>query len=239
MSTGQRHPHVVGRGPGDMTADGCPVELWAALPAGGIPTLLGSALPAHATILDLGAGAGRLADPLVAAGYSVIAVDESTEMLSRVRKAATVCSTIEELRLDRKFDAVLLASHLVNVPDDAQRHRLLATCQHHVAADGIVIIQRFTTVWAAEAGGRTDLGAGITSELVLEPTSSDGRTLVSATAAYTLGDRRWEQSYVTYPLDDDALSGDLEQAGLRLDRWLSDDGSWVAARPVGCTRRES
>lgn len=231
MTPVERHSHAAGTGPGEISDDGCPVELWATLPAGDIPTLLESALPPGSNILDLGAGAGRLTHPLVAAGHRVTAVDESAEMLSHVRNAETVCSAIENLCLDRRFDAVLLASHLVNVPDPVQRGRLLATCSRHVAAGGVVLIQRYTLQWAQEAGGRTDLGAGISSEVVVRPVPSTRCTLAAVAATYTLRRHQWEQSYVTCLLTDDELRADLDRSGLRLDRWLSDDGRWVVATP--------
>lgn len=232
MSAGERHPHVTGSGPGTMTPDGCPVELWARLPAGDIPALLVSVLPSRCSTLDLGAGAGRLTHPLTAAGHRVTAVDESADMLSHVHNAETICSRIEDQRLDHTFDAVLLASHLVNVPDEAQRLRLLATCRHHVKDDGVLLLQRFTPNWARLAGGRTDLGAGISQDLTITPTRGTESSLVSVVATYTMDGSRWDQAYVTHPLDDRDLSSDLDRAGLHLDRWISDDGTWVAARPV-------
>ncbi|WP_075737640.1 class I SAM-dependent methyltransferase [Streptomyces acidiscabies] len=228
---GKRHSHVVGRGPGAITSDGCPVALWATLPAGDIPSIIEPALPPGASVLDLGAGAGRLTHPLVVAGHHVTAVDESTEMLSRIRQAETICSTIEELHLDRKFDVVLLASHLVNVPDTAARDGILAACRRHVAEDGIVLIQRFTRKWMQEAAGSKCLGAGIESETTVEPKNDAEQDLVSVVAKYSIGDQRWEQAYVTCLLDDDALNADLHRARLQLDRWLSEDGRWVVAKP--------
>ncbi|MDV9177161.1 class I SAM-dependent methyltransferase [Streptomyces sp. W16] len=206
------------------------MELWAVLPPGDIPAIIEPALPPNARILDLGAGAGRLTHPLAAAGHHVTAVDESAEMLSHIHQAETICSTIESLRLDRQFDVVLLASHLVNVPDTAKRNGILATCRHHVAEDGVVLIQRFTHRWAQEAGGPGHLGAGIETETTVEPNSA-GRDLVSVVARYSIGDQHWEQEYVTCLLDDSALSTDLNRARLQLDRWLSEDGRWVVAKP--------
>ncbi|MEV7394567.1 class I SAM-dependent methyltransferase [Streptomyces sp. NPDC091215] len=228
---GQRHSHLVGRGPGVIAPDGCAVELWAALPPGNIPVIIAPALPANARILDLGAGAGRLTHPLTAAGHHVTAVDESAEILSRIHQAETICSTIESLRLDRKFDVVLLASHLVNVPDTTERNGLLATCRHHVAEDGVVLIQRFTRRWVQEASGPRYLGAGIKSETTVEPKNSAGCDLVSVVARYSIGDQHWEQEYITRLLDDSDLSIDLNRARLKLDRWLSEDGRWVVAKP--------
>lgn len=228
----ERHPHVTGTGPGAITADGCPVELWATLPAGDAPAILEAALPARASVLDLGAGAGRLTHPLIAAGHPVTAVDESPEMLACIEGAETVCSTIEDLELGPRFDAVLLASHLVNVPDDEKRHRLLVACRRHLAPGGILLIQRYTRRWADAAGGVVDLGAGVTYELSVTATPSADSALRSVVAAYTLGAKRWEQSYVTRLLDDHDLGVDLGHAELRLGRWLTDDGRWVGARAV-------
>lgn len=140
-----------GTGPGEITPDGCAVELYNLLPTGDTPALVHSVVPAGASVLDLGAGVGRIADPLVERGHPVVAVDESPEMLARVRRAETVCGRIEELRLDRTFDVVLLASHLVNVPDDASRARLLTTCARHVRPDGVVLVERITRAWADAA----------------------------------------------------------------------------------------
>ncbi|MGW7544712.1 class I SAM-dependent methyltransferase [Streptomyces sp. NPDC054770] len=207
------------------------MDLWATLPPGDIPAIIEPVLPPNARILDLGAGAGRLTHPLAAAGHHVTAVDESAEMLSRIHRAETICSTIESLRLDREFDVVLLASHLVNVPDTAERNGILATCRHHVAEDGVVLIQRFTRRWAQEAGGPRYLGAGIESETTVEPKNSEGCDLVSVVARYSIGDQHWEQEYVTCLLDDSDLSADLNRARLQLDRWLSEDGRWVVAKP--------
>ncbi|MGH3341752.1 MAG: class I SAM-dependent methyltransferase [Carbonactinosporaceae bacterium] len=213
-----------------ITQDGCAVDLWAALPAGDIPALLDAAMPRSASVLDLGTGAGRIAHPLMRAGHSVVAVDESPEMLAHIRGAETVCSTIEDLRLDRTFDVVLLASHLVNVPDDTVRGELLATCRHHVRDDGLVLIQRFTLGWVEAADGRTRTEAGITSRL--QVVARPGPGLRAIVAEYHVGRRGWTQKYTTRVFDDDELDVHLARAGLRLDRWLSDDGRWVVAAPV-------
>jgi SAM-dependent methyltransferase len=70
-----------------ITPDGCSVELYALLPPMGEPEVVHAAVPAGASILELGAGAGRVTHRLVALGHPVVAVDESAEMLARVRGA--------------------------------------------------------------------------------------------------------------------------------------------------------
>jgi len=66
------------------------------------------------TPYPVGCGTGRITHPLVALGHPVVAVDESPEMLAHVRDAEKVCARIEHLALGRRFDVVLLASHLIN-----------------------------------------------------------------------------------------------------------------------------
>ncbi|GAA3440025.1 class I SAM-dependent methyltransferase [Kutzneria kofuensis] len=125
----------------NTAADGSPVELYALLPDAGEPALIHAAIPAGATVLELGAGAGRVTQPLAALGHPVLAVDNSEEMLAHVRNAETIRADIESLRLDRRFDAVILASQLVNTTDAELRRGLLATAAHHVSDNGIVLIQ--------------------------------------------------------------------------------------------------
>lgn len=67
-----------------MTPDGCPVDLWAELPAGTIHALLTQAIPPRSAAPDLGAGAGRLVHPLVDAGHRVTARSTSRPRCGRV-----------------------------------------------------------------------------------------------------------------------------------------------------------
>lgn len=94
--------------------DGSPVEVYERLPELGEGEIVVSVLAAGASVLELGCGAGRITRQLVRLGYRVTAVDESPEMLANVLDAATVQAQIEGLELGRRFDAVLLASNLVN-----------------------------------------------------------------------------------------------------------------------------
>jgi 2-polyprenyl-3-methyl-5-hydroxy-6-metoxy-1,4-benzoquinol methylase len=50
-----------GTGRGAITADGCAVEVYLLLPPLGEPELIADAVPAGASILDLGCGVGRIA----------------------------------------------------------------------------------------------------------------------------------------------------------------------------------
>jgi predicted RNA methylase len=53
----------------------------------------------RASVLELGAGTGRIADALAALGHPVVAVDESPEMLAHIRNAETVARRSRAWRL--------------------------------------------------------------------------------------------------------------------------------------------
>ncbi len=220
-----------GTGPGVITPDGCAVDFYARLAAMGEPEIVHDAIPAGASILELGCGAGRLTHPLMALGHPVTAVDESPEMLAHVRGTETVCARIEDLSLGRRFDAVLLASHLVNADDDEVASAFLAACRRHVADGGAVIIQQQAPGWfadAAETERRTEDGIIVRVRDVSRP----GPDLVSATMEYADGERVWTHAFTARCLDDAALAGLLGRSGLRLDRYLTGDRSWLRAGPA-------
>ena len=130
-----------------ITRDGCAVDFYARMTAMGEPEIVHDAAGPGTWILELGCGTGRITHPLVALGHPVVAVDESPEMLAYVRGAETVRARIEDLALGRRFDVVLLASHLINTDDIPARTALLAACRRHVADDGSVIIQQHAPGW--------------------------------------------------------------------------------------------
>jgi SAM-dependent methyltransferase len=219
-----------GTGPGVITPDGCAVELYRLLPPMGEPEIVHAAIPAGAAVLELGAGAGRVTHPLVTLGHPVVAVDESAEMLACVRGAETVQAKIQHLRLDRRFDVVLLASFLVNVPDPALRGRFLETCRAHVREQGCVLVQRHPPAWFDEAVEGERTSGGITFRLRDLHRPAPG--LLAATAEYQVGERVWTQTFTAERLDDQALKAALAEAGLATDAYLTGDGSWVRAGPA-------
>ena len=213
-----------------ITPDGCSVELYALLPPMGEPEIVHDAIPPGASILELGAGAGRMTHRLVELGHRVVAVDESPEMLARVRGAETVEAPIEGLDLRRRLDAVLLASFLVNTDDDDLRGRFLEACRDHVRDDGCVLVQRHPPAWFDQAAEGERTSAGITFRL--RDLSRPGPGLLSATVEYQAGERVWTQWFTARRLDDGALAAALAEAGLAFDAYLTGDGSWVRALPV-------
>ena len=218
-----------GSGPGPITPDGCAVDFYAQLPDNGEAAIVHDAAGAGASILELGCGAGRVTRPLAALGHQVVAVDESPEMLAHVRDAETVCARIEDLRLGRRFGAVLLASHLINADDDT-RSAFLAACRRHVAGSGCVIVQQHPRAWFSAARATETTRDGIIYRM--RDVSRPAPNLVSATVEYLVGDERWTQTFTATLLDETELAAALAAAGLRLDRYLTEDRSWFRAVPA-------
>ena len=65
----------------------------------------------------------------------------------------------------------------------------------------------------------------------LRDVSRPAPNLVSATVEYVVGERSWTQTFTTRRLDEDELAAALATAGLRLDRYLTPDHSWLRALP--------
>jgi SAM-dependent methyltransferase len=204
-------------GPGPITADGCAVEVYRLLPASGEPELVSALAGRGARILDLGAGTGRIADPLVELGHQVVAVDDSAEMLAAVRRARPHRSRIEQLDLPERFDVVLLASHLVNTPDDDLRRGLLRAARRHLADGGRVLLQWHEPGWfdalAPDATTRGTIGA-LSSRLDVH-SIADG--VLHATVSYSDGTATWRQSFRALRLDADRLAAELAATDLVLE----------------------
>jgi hypothetical protein len=150
-------------------------------------------------------------------------------MLAQVRGAATLCARIEDLWLGRRFDARLLASHLINTPDEAARQSLLMSARRHLADAERVLVEWHPPQWfeTAAHGQHGWLGE---VEIGLHDVVHDG-DLLSATVRYSTGDGRWEQSFTCQRLDETRLKSALAAAGLTFDGWCSPDHGWFAARP--------
>jgi SAM-dependent methyltransferase len=219
-----------GTGPGAITPDGCAVELYARLPVGEEPDIIAAAVRPGARILELGSGVGRMTHPLRERGFRVTAVDESAEMLERVRGARTICGPIEDLRLDETFDVVLLASFLVHAGDAEARRGLLRTCARHVAADGCVLIQREGEDYHTDLPRERVDPSGFTVRIRSAEPVGDGVNEVRA--EYEFPDATWTQTFLARPLTREQFEEALAEAGLRVDRYLTEDRVWVRAVPA-------
>ncbi|MFD3732326.1 class I SAM-dependent methyltransferase [Streptomyces sp. NPDC058632] len=216
-----------GAGPGAITPDGCAVELYARLPVGDEPDVIAAAVPAGARVLELGSGAGRMTHALLERGFTVTAVDESAEMLERVRGARTICGPIEKLRLDETFDVVLLASFLVHAGDAEVRRGLLRTCVRHLAKGGCVLIQREGEDYHTNVPRERVDPAGFTVRIMSAEPVGDGVDAVHA--EYVFPDAVWTQTFRSRALTKARFEEALGEEGLRVDRYLTEDGMWVRA----------
>ncbi|MEE1782951.1 methyltransferase domain-containing protein [Streptomyces sp. SP17BM10] len=228
---GPRTPR--GTGPGTIAPDGSAVEFFATLPPGtGTAAAVHGAIPERASVLELGAGAGRVTHPLAALGHPVVAVDESAEMLARLTGGApatteveTVLSRIEDLRLDRTFDAVVLLSSLINY---VSRKPLLDACRRHLAPHGAVIVQRTDPAFFEKVGPAEWENRGTRFRNYDVEELDDG--IVACTKEYRVGDRTWTFSGVFHRLGDDELPDVLGASGLRFDRFLDERRTYILAR---------
>ncbi|MCX4960234.1 class I SAM-dependent methyltransferase [Streptomyces virginiae] len=218
-----------GTGPGAITPDGCAVELYERLPVGDEPDIIERAVPAQARILELGSGVGRMTHPLVERGFTVTAVDESPQMLERVHGARTVCSPIEELELDERFDVVLLGSFLVHAGDEQVRQGLLRACRQHVANDGCVLIQRESEGRHENLPRERKIAGGLVRVVSSQPVGPGVR---SVRVEYIFSDAQWTQTFRSRPLTSKAFECALREAGLAVDAYLTGDRTWVRALPV-------
>jgi SAM-dependent methyltransferase len=205
--------------------DGSPVELYIRLRPAGEPELITSVLNPGASVLELGCRTGRIADALVTLGYPTTGVDQSATMLAHVQRATPVLADIEGLDLGRRFDGVVLASHLVNTADPAQRRAFLAACARHVNPRGVVLVQRHDPAWASQVGDGP-LGERDGVRFALEEVRRNGDQL-SATSVYVIDGRELHHRWTAQILDDAALDHELAAAGLTHVRFLDPETEWA------------
>lgn len=216
----------LGSGPGEQTLDGCSVEFYLSLPPGPEPVLVRDAIEPGASILELGCGVGRITHPLLEMGFAVTPVDNSLEMLSHIAAPVAVHGDIESLALDQSFDAVLLASQLVNAPARETREALLACCDRHLAESGQLIVQCHKPGIEVAAPGPLGERDGVASFLDSVEQRGD---ILAVSMRWKKGDREWTQSYETCVLSEEALVGELGEQGFVVDRWLDEAHTWFVA----------
>jgi SAM-dependent methyltransferase len=223
---------TVAPGDGATTPDGCAVEVYSLLePRDELAMVQAVASPGRA-LLELGAGAGRVTRPLLAAGYHVTAVDESQAMLDCFADAGAeqIATSIQSLNLGRHFDGVLLMSHLLNTDEDMLRHQFLLSCRRHVSPDGVVLIQAHPSEWFDEA----DESQGVDGDVAirLHSISRPDTHRLSATVEYSHSGRCWSHPFTARRLDEGEVGLALAAAGLSFEGWLDEEHAWFSARPA-------
>ena len=215
----------VGRGP--KTRDGCSVDLYLKLPYQGEVELFQPCITAGSSVIELGCGVGRITRELLARGYRVTAVDNSPDMLVHVpSQASKICADIEALVLEATFDAVILASCLVNVSDDAIRAAQLAKCRDLLKPGGRLILERYDPNWLAnvQIGPLGNVGD---IEMHLDDIHRNGAN-VDICLRYGGRGEEWLHYFRAAILDDDDICSCLLSAGFASPSWI--DRRWASAR---------
>ena len=161
--------------------------------------------------LDGTAGAGRIVQALFEAG---VRCESPTQAVVDNDLGP---DQLRSMDLERRFETVVLGSHLVNLPDEARRGALLELAGRHAAETGSVIVEHHPIDWAETAGEvEPTPGSGVGMlEVRLEP------PFVSAVSVYDVGGRWVRQPFTARVLSEAELSDAMRSAGLRRTRRLS------------------
>jgi SAM-dependent methyltransferase len=193
----------------------------------GEPELVSALAGDGAQVLDLGAGCGRIANRLVELGHAVVAVDNSPDMLALVRGADPHLGEIVGLDLGDRFDAVLLASHLINVPESATRLALLETAARHLRPGGRLIVQWHPPEWFdGLAVGRPYAGTvgPFLSRLSVRAVDGD---LLTAAVTYVDGLDQWTQEFQARRLTLDDVAAMLHRTGFHPEGPVPGEPDWL------------
>ncbi|GAC1317865.1 MAG: class I SAM-dependent methyltransferase [Acidimicrobiales bacterium] len=95
------------------------------------------------SVLDAGCGTGRVAIELARRGHDVAGVDLDPVMLATARKHAPQVPWLEadlaEFRLDRSFDAIVMAGNVMIFVAPGQEAAVVANVSLHLAPGGLLV----------------------------------------------------------------------------------------------------
>jgi len=164
-----------------------------------------------AAMLDGSAGAGRIVHALIEAGVGC------ESLVQVVIEPDLQPDAIDSIDFGRRFETVVLGSHLVNLPDASRRGALLGLAARHLAESGSIVVEHHPIDWA-ETADEVEPTAGSTVGMVevrREP------PFVSAVSVYDIGGRWVRQPFTARVLSEAELRDALAGAGLRFVRTLS------------------
>ncbi|HEY7626261.1 MAG TPA: class I SAM-dependent methyltransferase, partial [Ilumatobacteraceae bacterium] len=95
------------------------------------------------SVLDAGCGMGRVAIELRRRGIDVVGTDLDDDLLDYARRADPsiewVCADLAALRLDRRFDVVVMAGNVMVFCRPADRSAIVANLAGHLPAGGLLV----------------------------------------------------------------------------------------------------
>lgn len=197
------------------TTDGSVVEVFRKLSSAAEIKVLTGLIQPGSSVLDLGAGVGRIANPLTELGYSVTAVDDSIDMLAHVRCTRIIQARIEKLRLPEQFGSVLLLSSLINLPGEELRRGLVATVARHLAPAGKAIIQWTPGSWFDQRPPGSYQRQDGHALHTITVHSNDGERVVGEFRIDHAG-AAVSQSFEIYRLSGQVVRSIIESAGMQL-----------------------
>ena len=170
-----------------------------------------------AATLDGTAGAGRIAQALLELGYALDAVTQA------VIPSDIELESLGAIDVGRRFDTVVLGSHLVNLPDAERRAAFLGLVLRHLTDKGVALVEHHPLDWAETAEElQPTPGSGVGMEDVRRDPP-----FVSAVSTLDVGGRFVRQPFTARVLDEAELAGELETSGLAVRRRLSP--TWLEA----------
>lgn len=111
-------------------------------------------------ILEFGCGAGGLAIPLAEHGYEVTGIDANPLVLDALKRTAEqrdlpikcILGLIEEVSSVGTFDAVIIASVLLNAGDAGYRAGLFQEAANHMVHGGVLLLEHCDAGFFSEVG---------------------------------------------------------------------------------------
>lgn len=94
-------------------------------------------IPLHAKILDMGCGSGRDSKYFINAGYDVLALDGSIQLVQRASQELgqeVLHMIFEDMTFTEKFDGVWACASLLHIPYDKQKFHM--ECIHRALKPG-------------------------------------------------------------------------------------------------------